>query len=741
MLEGKINLRKRIGVLVNYLYEGYQLKILSSLFSTAEKFDVDIFTFVGGNLDSDDPENLQRNRIYKLISKENIDGLIIMGLVLGRKIPKYKIVRFCKYFSRHIPTISLGLEIKDIPSIVVESKTGLKNLLIHLIEDLKYEKIAFVTGPPNNEEAKKRYETFIEVMKYYKRKVDPEFIYEGDFTKPAGINAIKTFLDERKIRPQVIVFSNDAMAISAIEELNRRNIKVPDDIAITGFDDIEEARSINPPLTTVRQPLFDLGKKGIELCYHLISEGKGPKKIVLSTQFVIRESCGWKILDKEPNLINTASKMGFQKFEDLIETREEFTKFASSNLSIDQENQLSFINELFASFLESLFYENNNFLQKLEKELHEEKDNIEIYNECLYMIYKFIYLYLKGEFAQRAENLIQKALLLVSKNLEKNLRYEKLKTDEETEQLGYIGSDLISSFNMQDIIDRVPSRLLELGIRSFYICLYDKKSPSKNANLILACKDGELNYEKITFPLKDLIPKELLPNRRLTFILETLHFQNNSFGYIILEYGPKRGIVYETFRSQISAAIQGALLFEEINKLAIIDSLTGVLNRRVLDDALQKEIARTKRYNRPLSVILLDIDNFKIINDTFGHKFGDEVLKQIANTLKKSCRKVDIVGRYGGDEFLIILPETSLANSVKIAEKIIKNINSLKILSPYKDIIYLRLSLGIASCPNNIPDPEELLIWADSAMYKAKNLGGNQYSIADLGFSIITKKS
>lgn len=717
-------MRKRIGVIVNYLYEGYQMKVLSGIFSFAEKLDVNILTFVGGNLNPE-PENIQRNQIYKLISEEVIDGLIIMGLVIGYDIPKENIINFYNSFSNRIPIVSIGLSIKNIPSVITDNRGGFKNLLIHLIEDHKYKNFAFVTGPLNNEDARERYETFLEIMDQYNIKIEPNYIYKGDFSKPSGINAIKTFLDERKIKPQVIVFSNDAMAISAIEELKRRGIKIPEDIAITGFDNIEESMLISPSLTTVSQGLYDLGQKALEVCYALISGEKIDERIILPTRVIIRESCGHKSLfiDKYKNML--VSSQNLSKFKEIKNLKDKFKDFVKNILGNNSEKENEFIDLLYNSFLQELFYKKENFIKFMEKNI--EISNLEKFKELLNLLYIFLSSHLSKRLLNKAEYIISKAMFLINNFQEKFIKYEIIKNNEEGELLGYIGTDLISSFNMQDIINRITYRIPELGINTFYIIFYDKNTSSLNANLVIGYNDGKTYYKRLNFPLKELIPKEILPERRYTFIINPLYFQENQFGYAIFEYGPKRGIVYEILRSQISSAIEGAILFEEINKLAVTDPLTELPNRRAIEDSFQKEILRSQRYKRPLSVMVLDLDNFKVINDTYGHKFGDEVLRKIGQVLKNSIRKTDIIGRYGGDEFVIILPETNLVNSIKVAKKIIKNIENTQIFTPDGKITYLGISIGIASYPENIKEPEKLLSTADFSMYNAKKLGGGIY--------------
>lgn len=159
---------------------------------------------------------------------------------------------------------------------------------------------------------------------------------------------------------------------------------------------------------------------------------------------------------------------------------------------------------------------------------------------------------------------------------------------------------------------------------------------------------------------------------------------------------------------------------QELLKLSITDKLTEIYNRAKLDKTLQEEFNRSKRYKTEFSVILIDIDFFKKVNDTFGHQIGDDVLKESAQVLKDSIRLTDVLGRWGGEEFLIISPQTNLEGAVKIAEHIN---NAIKL---YKFKTYpnkVTMSIGVASYFEDMSKIEEIVLNADKSLYKAKENG------------------
>jgi len=163
-------------------------------------------------------------------------------------------------------------------------------------------------------------------------------------------------------------------------------------------------------------------------------------------------------------------------------------------------------------------------------------------------------------------------------------------------------------------------------------------------------------------------------------------------------------------------------LKDELLALASTDDLTGVMNRRVFDMELKRDFVNAKRYNKPLSLITIDLDKFKKINDKHGHFFGDLVLKMFAKEVTLTLREGDLFSRWGGDEFCIILHETSGKNAMKVAEKIrfiVKNIH----IKTDSEPIYFTISLGVTELHSEDSDPMVLIDRADKALYEAKESG------------------
>lgn len=170
-----------------------------------------------------------------------------------------------------------------------------------------------------------------------------------------------------------------------------------------------------------------------------------------------------------------------------------------------------------------------------------------------------------------------------------------------------------------------------------------------------------------------------------------------------------------------NARAELAVKIKELSRLATRDQLTGLYNRRKLDEGLEKELTRANRYGRPLSVIMLDLDHFKLVNDTHGHPAGDAVLIEAASLLQNALRTNDLVGRWGGEEFLILCPETDLPAAAGLAERL--RINFAEHSFPV--IGHQTASFGVTSCLAE-EAPNQLLSRVDGALYRAKTKGRNR---------------
>lgn len=175
----------------------------------------------------------------------------------------------------------------------------------------------------------------------------------------------------------------------------------------------------------------------------------------------------------------------------------------------------------------------------------------------------------------------------------------------------------------------------------------------------------------------------------------------------------------------LSAHISLALENNRLYEISVSDGLTNLYNRRYLEQRLAKEISYARRFRKPLTIVMTDVDFFKKLNDTYGHQAGDEALRQVSDTLTSALRDYDVVARYGGEEFAVILLSTPRQRGASTAERLRQAVEDIEIRFRGQRL-KVTISLGVASFPEDSDDPDELIGLADKALYEAKRRGRNQ---------------
>jgi diguanylate cyclase (GGDEF)-like protein len=213
-----------------------------------------------------------------------------------------------------------------------------------------------------------------------------------------------------------------------------------------------------------------------------------------------------------------------------------------------------------------------------------------------------------------------------------------------------------------------------------------------------------------------------------TYIISDLSTKNRVYGYAglfrVSAFTLDEQAIFNRFCSHISLTLEKIRLFSEIKAFSMHDGLTGIYNHAFIIKALEEEIERSTRYGSQLSITLFDIDDFKKVNDTWGHLAGDYVLKRAAEILKNGLRIIDMVGRYGGEEFLVIMPETLFEQGIKVSERLRKDIENESFVYEDKNI-KITVSGGVVPFSHGI-DAKEIIKLVDENMYKAKNTGKNR---------------
>uniref|UniRef100_A0A7V3RHM0 Sensor domain-containing diguanylate cyclase n=1 Tax=candidate division WOR-3 bacterium TaxID=2052148 RepID=A0A7V3RHM0_UNCW3 len=276
--------------------------------------------------------------------------------------------------------------------------------------------------------------------------------------------------------------------------------------------------------------------------------------------------------------------------------------------------------------------------------------------------------------------------------------------DEEKQQL-----KIRSYINYPDSVKNLEIKIGSVGITGHVAAtreMYYAPDVSKDPYYIPGVKEAK---SEVCFPL--------MIGERLIGVLDVESPEIDGFT-------PDDIRILSTLSAQIAIALENARLYEEAKRLSLTDPLTGLPNRRSFEIMIENEIKRAERYRRPFALLMMDFDNFKSYNDKFGHSAGDEILRRFSTVMKEGIRDVDFLGRYGGDEFVAVLPETDANFALVVAERIRKKIESENLDPP------VTLSIGIAVFPRDAREKQKLIDLADRACYESKEMGGNRVNFA-----------
>ena len=210
------------------------------------------------------------------------------------------------------------------------------------------------------------------------------------------------------------------------------------------------------------------------------------------------------------------------------------------------------------------------------------------------------------------------------------------------------------------------------------------------------------------------------------FFVMPLSADKGMLGYLAIKgFKEEDRVKLDILVAQFISALKRAKLYRIVQRLSITDSLTKTFTHTYVLDRLKEELGRSAQFDLILSCLMIDIDNFKSFNDKYGHLVGDVILKEVSRIIKSNCREIDLVGRFGGEEFLAVLPMTPKDNGIFVAERIRQSVAEASIKA-FDEALNITISIGIACFPDDGKSPPELIDRADWALYRSKRTGKNK---------------
>ncbi len=766
-MAGNKTKRKTLAFQITFLGDTYANMLWPGVADVAREKDYNLIIFTGGSYNSPQGYNYQQNVIYEFVNKNNVDAFV---MTTGTLLSYVKMEEFNNYYNKFLklPVVSINVKLEGIPSILIDNKFGMKETVNHLIKVHGLNKIAFIRGPENNPEAQVRYSAYLEALSENGIKTDPQLIVQGNFLSPSGYEAVETLVNKRKCLFDAIVSSNDEMALSAIEALTQRGIKIPDDVVVTGFDDAEMAQFSSPPLTTIRQPIYQQARLAAETVIAMLEGKKVPEEIILPTKLIVRSSCGCfsESVSMVKSRFQKIKQISYFNKNNIINDCKEKSALEIGRLLQEYPAEINRIintlNGLFDVFQESDINKENSetFLKLFNNILKDElkaKRDIKMWQDILTIFFNQMHS-VYNNFAKSLllTPLSHKARIILSEMIE--LTQARKRLDLYLSHLLFrdFQQGLAASLDLEDMTKSLALELPKIGIKSCYLSLFGKELKHlknepwlipENSTLIMAYNEtGNIRITsktRIKYSSKHLVPPEYLPSQaRYTMIASSIYFREVQLGIILYELGTRDKSVYETLGIQIGAALKSALLFterqsvqkklvrvlneleksnEKLKTLSEKDELTGLYNRRGFLHLVEQNMNLVRRMKKQGMLLFIDIDGLKIINDTYGHKEGDRAIKETGRILGKSFRAMDIIGRIGGDEFVIFVMDADKKSYELIKERLYRaaeEFNS-KSRKPYM------VSFSIGTVPfshSHMSSMENLISEADKNLYRNKRL-------------------
>jgi signal transduction histidine kinase/DNA-binding LacI/PurR family transcriptional regulator len=602
--------RKTVAVLGAQLNRIWGGDFMAGVLEAAERNDVNLVCFAGGK-----PASLVSEKkngsygLYDLVKPEQFDG-ILLAADIAHGISPEEIKNFCRSFPS-IPVTSFAVQADGVSSFVTDSEVGMRAIVRHLIEVHGCQKIAFVRGIRGQAEAEQRFRAYKDELKNHNIALDENLVVDGDFSQESGRAAVRTLLDERGMRFQAIACSNDRMAFGVLEVLEQRGIKVPDSVAVTGFDDINEAQSMGVPLTTVRQPFYEAGNRAFDALLKKIGGGQVDPVTLLSANLVIRWSCGCM-----PESIQQAVVLAKEVAHtgQLENKRDAAVRALCAAAGISEKDPfyqqyrdvfgrswdvfLSSLNE--AEKTDSFLKMVQSFIEVMQKHGHD-------FTAWQNVISTFRKYALGGISSSpeklRAENLFQQARMLAGELSQRAQAYRRLQVEQQEELLSNFSFAMAPAMTFNEIGDAISKNFQPLGLNRWYVMFYSdltdpgsvSSSPPENYRLLMQYENGkfEMPQEKSAMATGRLVPRGKTPQEhRYTAVVMPLSLATNRFGFMWAEIGPKDWDVYVRIKNLLSSALLRTMLVEQREEAQkeVIRLLTEARERAV-ELAREKDVA------------------------------------------------------------------------------------------------------------------------------------------------------
>ncbi|MDQ2693685.1 MAG: substrate-binding domain-containing protein, partial [Chloroflexota bacterium] len=499
---------------------------------------------------------------------------------------------------------------------------------------------------PGQIDAEQRFEAYQNELRAQNLRYDEDLVVDGDFTAESGRAAIRILLDERRLRVQAIVAANDSMAFGALEALQQRGIRVPDDVAVTGFDDLREAQAIGVPLTTVRQSFYTAGKRALETLIKRIRGDSVPQVTLTHTQLLTRWSCG--CLPENVRQAAVAPR-DVAKTGRLENKREAALRALLNSAGVtEQDTALLQFRDAFGRAWDGFLLamngrsSNEEFLKTINAMI-ELMQKHELAPAVWHNVISMMRRYALGGITShtnmlQAENLFQQARLLAGELSQRSQAYRRLILEQQEHLLHGFSFSMAPAMSMGEIGNAISTHFPHMGIERWYVMFYSDVTapqsisapPPESYNLLLQYEGSrfEIPRKRTTIGTGQLIPRGKTPeDHRYSAVVMPLSLARNRFGFMWVEMGPRDWEIYVRIRNLVSSALLRVMLVQQKEQAqSEVERLLNEARERTTELALAKEFAERTA-----------AENAKLYS-------SEQTRRQIAEALTKSVRQLSSLG-------------------------------------------------------------------------------------------------
>ncbi|HKJ38629.1 MAG TPA: substrate-binding domain-containing protein [Anaerolineales bacterium] len=605
--------RKTIGIFASQVGRAWGAQFLSGVMHAAEEANVNLVYFIGGKLTpvpGDDPAKPSFG-LYDLAKPDQLDGLLLTSDV-AYGVDDSVLKTFQSLYS-DLPIVTQSVPIEGATMFIPNNVEGMRSLIRHLIEEHGYKRIAFIRGIEGQIDADQRFQAYKDELKAHKLRFDEDMVVYGDFTPESGRDAISTLMDERKLRFQAVVAGNDRMAFGALEALQQRGVRVPDDVAVTGFDDLREAQSMGVPLTTVRQSFYTAGRNALQALIKRIDGGTKQKQVITPTQVLVRWSCG--CLPENVRQAAVAPR-DVAKTGKLENKREAAMRALLNSAGItEQDNALPQFKDAFGRTWDTFLMTLNDkttsdeFLKTVNALIElMQKENLapSVWHNVISMMRRYALGGITSHTIMlRAENLFQQTRLLAGELSQRWQAYQRLALEKQESVLQGFSFSMAPAMSIDGIGNAISESFPEMGIGRWYVMFYsDVSSPQsisaptpESYKLLFQYEEAkfEIPHKQTSMGTGQLVPRGKTPeDHRYSAVVMPLTLAHNRFGFMWVEMGPEDWEIYVRIRNLVSSALLRTMLVSQREeKEKEVERLLSEAQEQAKELAIAKEFAES----------------------------------------------------------------------------------------------------------------------------------------------------